>query len=242
MPANSDFQTLFGLLVAGALTLMTLSYVVKDNVVFRVVLHLLVGVSAGYAGAMAVQDVIVPQLILPLQNQLAGSPQISFFDLAARTLLSLLLLSKLFPKTASIGNPVTASLVGVGAALAIGGAVQGTLFPQLSAAANSFDTAYLQLAVQGGYYVEGAGLFIQGAITLLATVGTLAYFHFGAQKSGRQATIRGRIVKALAWIGRVFIPIAFATLFSGVMLAALSALIERVSFLVELTSFISGAN
>jgi len=150
MPLNGDSLSLIGLVVAGLLSVMTLSFVIKDNVLFRLALHLLIGISAGYAGAIAVEDVIFPQLLLPLFNQLSGNPQIDFVDLVARTLLTLLLLTKLFPRTAAIGNPATALLVGVGAALAIAGAVQGSILPQIGAAGNSFDSASLRLALLGG--------------------------------------------------------------------------------------------
>jgi len=234
MPINGDSLSLIGSIVAGLLTIIILSFAIKDNALFRIALYLLIGVSAGYAGAIAIEDVIYPELLLPLFELVSGNPQINLVDLAVRTLLTLLLLTKLFPRAATIGNPVTAILVGVGAALAIAGAVQGSILPQIGAAANSFDSASLSLALLGGYYVEGTGLLIQGGITLLATVGTLAYFHFGASGSDADSAKRPAIVEWLAWLGRVFIPITLASLFAGVLLASLTAFIERVDFLLNL--------
>ncbi len=228
------------MVLAGLLSVITLSFVIKDNALFRIALHLLIGVSAGYAGAIAVGDVIYPQLFLPLTQQFAGNPQIDFVNLAVRTLLTLLLLTKLFPRIAAVGNPASALLVGVGAALAIAGAVQGTILPQIAAAGQSFDAATLRLALLGGYYAEGAGLLIEGSITLLASIGTLAYFHFGTQGSGNERGGQNAFVRSLAWIGQLFIPITLATLFAGILLASLGAFLERIDFLLNLSSLFIG--
>jgi len=234
MPIAADSLSLIGTVVAGILTVIVLSFAIKDNAVFRLALYLLIGVSAGYAGAIAIEDVIFPELLLPIIELLSANPEINLVDLAMRTVLTILLLTKLFPRIAPIGNPATALLVGVGAALAIAGAVQGSILPQIGAAGNSFDTDSLRLALLGGYYVEGTGLLIQGGITLLATVGTLAYFHFGTNASDSESAKRPAIMEWLAWIGRVFIPITLASLFAAVLLATLTAFIERIDFLLNL--------
>ncbi len=233
MPISADALSQIGLFVAAALTLITLSYAVGDNPLFRVVLYLFVGVAAGFAAAVAIEDVILPQLAYPILDYLAGAPRLELADLAIRIVLSVFLLFKLSPRTARLGNPVTAMLAGVGAALAIAGAVQGTILPQISASATYFDVAAFDLAVQGGYFGESTQIVLQGALLLLATAGTLAYFHFGAQARGKQDPLRNIIVDALAWVGSIFIAITLAALFTGVLLAALGALIERLDFLLS---------
>jgi hypothetical protein len=230
-----------GLFTAAALTLITLSYAFRDNPIFRVALFLFVGVAAGYTAAIVVQDVVLPQLVYPILDEVAGAPSLDFFDLVIRFGLTVLLLTKLSPRTARLGSPVTALLVGVGAALAIGGAVQGTLIPQIGAASGIFDVTSFQLALQGGYYGESLQIIFQGIISVLATVSTLAYFHFGARSRGKQEPQRSIFVDALAWLGAAFIAIALATLFTGVLQAALGALIERVSFLRDVAALLLGA-
>lgn len=229
--------SLVGAGLAALLTLITLSYIFGDNLAFRLALYLFVGVAAGYAAAVAVEDVLFPYLIDPVIAFAIGTPIVDIGELSVRVLLTLLLLTKLSPRTARLGNPAMALLVGAGAALAIGGAVQGTILPQLGSAASFFDGETFNLALQGGYYGEAGGILLQGFILLFATIGTLAYFHFGARARGNQPPQRLILIEALAWVGRVFIAITLATLFSGVLLAALSALVERLAFLVE---FIGG--
>ncbi len=230
----SDPLAIIGLWVAGLLTLFTLSYLFSDNPLFRTAIYLFVGVSAGYVAAIAIDEIIWPQLMLPMQAWWAGTPILDLGEILIRLALTLLLLTKLFPRVARLGSPVMGMIVGVGAALALVGTIQGTLLPQLGASSNIFDVKSLQLALQGGYYLEGTGLIIEGFITLLATIGTLAYFHFGARKRGNLPPERSVLVDSVAWLGNIFIPLALAVIFSGVILSALSALIERLDFLIEL--------
>jgi hypothetical protein len=237
---NPEFLDQIGLLIAGALTLITFSYVFRDNPIFRGVLFLFVGVAAGYTAAIAIQDVVIPQLVYPIIDEFAGTPSIDFVDLAIRVGMVAMLLTKLSPRTARLGTLITALLAGVGAALAIGGAVQGTLIPQISGAAGIFDMDALQLALQGGYYGEGIQIISEGIILLLATITTLAYFHFGAQSRSKQEPQRNIYVIALARIGSVFIAIALASLFTGVLQTTLGALVERVAFLRALVSALFG--
>jgi hypothetical protein len=238
---SEELLAQIGLFTAAALTLITLSYAFRDNPIFRVALFLFIGVAAGYTAAIVVQDVVLPRLVYPILDEAAGAPSLDFFDLVIRIGLTVLLLTKLSPRTARLGSPVTALLVGVGAALAIGGAVQGTLIPQISAASGIYDVASFQLALQGGYYGESLQIIFQGIISMLATVSTLAYFHFGARSRGKREPQRNIFVDALAWLGAAFIAIALATLFTGVLQAALGALIERVAFLRDVATLLLGA-
>lgn len=241
MPLGNDALSMAGTVVAAILTLLVFSYLLGDNALFRIAIYIFIGVAAGYAGAVAVEDIIYPQLILPLQAIIMGAttPTISL-NLGMKLILSLLLLNKLNPRAARFGNPVVALMAGAGAALAVLGAVQGTILPQVASAVSYFDAESFDLAMQGGYYGEAMGVLFNGAILLLATVGTLAYFHFGARDRGKQVPQRNLVVDALAWVGRIFIAITLAALFTGVLQAALAALIERLVFFINAVSSLVG--
>ena len=57
---------LAGGIVAFVLTLLVFSYILGDNPLFRFAIHLFIGVAAGIVGIMAINDVILPRLIMPM--------------------------------------------------------------------------------------------------------------------------------------------------------------------------------
>ena len=217
MPVTISTDLVSGV-VSFLLTLMILSYLIGDNPAFRVAVYIFVGVSAGYAAAVAWWQVLFPKLIVPL---VTGNFSERLLPLVA-LILGLLLLLKLSPRTAGLGNVSIAFLVGVGAAVAVGGAVMGTLIPQAQASINVFD-----LSSAGQYGLER---FFSAIVMLIGTVTTLVYFQFGA-KSTPAGPKRSRLVIILGWIGQIFIAITLGVLFAGVFAAAMTALIERLNFI-----------
>jgi hypothetical protein len=219
MPMTPSADLIAGIL-SFMLTLMVLSYLIGDNPAFRVAVYLFVGVSAGYAATVALRQVLLPRLVEPLFNGGFSERILAFVAL----FLGVLLLMKISPRTARWGNPVIAFLVGVGAAVTVGGAVLGTIFPQTQASINILD-----MSNAGNNLVER---LIFGMFMLIGTITTLAYFHFGA-KSTPDGPQRSKLVTILGWVGQVFIAITLGVLFAGVLSAAMTALIERISSLSE---------
>lgn len=212
-------------LVSGILsfifTLMVLSYLIGDNPLFRTAVYIFIGVSAGYAAVIAIYQVILPNLVMPL---ILGSTAERIM-LAFPLVLGLLLLLKLSPGAARLGNPASAYLVGAGAAVAVTGAVTGTLIPQVMASITQFDTGQANALER----------VFEGSIILAGTISTLAYFHFGV---GVKSTRRNPLIGALALLGQVFIGVTFGVLFAGAYAAAATALIERIQSLINfVTSF-----
>src|SRR5436190_17738482 len=141
------------------LTLMVFSYLIGDNVLFRIAIYLFIGVSSGYAAAAVWHYVLVPKLFTPLlsANLLVVIPLV----------LSVSLLAKLSPRISWIGSFAMALLVGVGAATALSGAVIGTLIPQSKSTMDAFALpSFVQL--------------IEAVIMLAGTALTLIYFQFSA--------------------------------------------------------------
>jgi len=213
MPALSP--ELISGLIAFLLTLFVLSYLINDNFLFRAAIYIFVGVSAGYVAAVAWHQVLAPQLLQPI---LSGSSDEKIRATIALVLVFLLLF-KAIPPLSKLGSPSMAFMVGVGAAVAIGGAVTGTLFPQTQAAINIFEIQVFE-----------------GIVMLIGTISTLIYFQFSAKRGDDGKHRRNPIINIIALIGRVFIAITFGVLFAGVYSAALTAFIERLDFL---STFIS---
>ena len=218
MPASIPMNLITGI-VSFLLTLMILSYLIGDNPAFRVAVYIFVGVSAGYAAAVAWWQVLYPKLVVPLAT---GNVFQRLLPLVA-LVLGILLLMKLSPRTAWLGNGSIAFLVGVGAAVAVGGAVMGTLIPQTQATYKVFDLS----SVDPKLWLERVFF---GALMLIGTITTLVYFHFGA-KSTPDGPQPNRVVAILGRIGQVFIAITLGVLFAGVFAASMTALIERINFL-----------
>ena len=209
-------------LVAFILTIFVLSYLIGDNGLFRAAIYIFVGASAGYVGAIVWHYILSPQLIQPI---LSGSSS-EKISASIALFLSFLLLLKAIPSLSKLGTPSVALMVGVGAAVAVGGAITGTLFPQTLAAINLFDLEAANLRGTS----SGAQL-LKGSVMLLGTISTLIYFQFAAKRSDDGKYRRNPIVNTLALIGKVFIAITFGVLFAGVYSAALTAFIERLDFL-----------
>lgn len=201
------------------LTLMVFSYLIGDNPLFRIAVYLFIGVASGYAATIVWHYVLVPKLF---QSLLTLNP-LAIVPLA----FGVSLLAKLSPRTAWIGSFAMAVLVGVGAAAAVGGALIGTLLPQVQAAIDGFDI------LSAGSGLEAASRLFEGVIMLGGTVFTLASFHFSAGRAVDGAPKRNRIIEGIAWVGRIFIAITFGALFAGVYMSALTAMIERLSFVLN---------
>lgn len=215
-------SALLGLL----LTLMVFSYLIGDNPLFRIAVYLFIGVASGYAATIVWHYVLVPKLF---QSLLTLNP-LAIVPLA----FGVSLLAKLSPRTAWIGSFAMAVLVGVGAAAAVGGALIGTLLPQAQAAIDGFDI------LSAGSGLEAASRLFEGVIMLGGTVFTLASFHFSAGRAVDGAPKRNRIIEGIAWVGRIFLAITFGALFAGVYMSALTAMIERLSFVLNFIRGLTG--
>ena len=242
-------------------TLLILSYLVGDNPGFRVAVHIFTGISAGYIVVVAFHSIV--NMFQPL---VSGS-NLDRILLVFPLILSLLLLGKTTDRFEWMGRPVVAFMVGVGSAAAIGGAVLGTLFPQIVAVSSMFDLRQTtNFADTAGNPALLPGLFhlITAGFILVGTIVTLIYFQFTVfgkdklspdllpkrqpRKEHRGETKddvskssiepgsflgeRGRVIGFIALIGQIFIVVTLGTIFSGVLAAALSALVDRIHSLI----------
>ncbi|MCJ7623592.1 MAG: hypothetical protein MUO76_08805 [Anaerolineaceae bacterium] len=217
-----EIVDLVWMVVGFFLTLLVFSYVLGDNFLFRLVSYIFIGVAAGYLATLVIYQVLYPRLVLPL---IAGS--LSERAVAAVPLvLGILLLLKLFPRLTNVGSIPMGFLVGIGAAVTIGGAIMGTLFGQIEGSFASFDLEPAGLS-SGSPFSQ----VLEGLLLLLGTVTTLAYFHFGAATRQAGSNERAKWINTLAKIGQVFIAITLGALFAGVYIAAVTALIDRMDFI-----------
>jgi hypothetical protein len=202
------------------LTLFVLSYIFGDNALFRFATSIFIGVSAGYVAVIVIYQILIPKLILPL---VYGSSIQKILQLVP-FLLGVLLIFKLSPRFSKGGNLPMGYLVGAGAAVLIGGTIFGTLFPQVNATIQGF-------TVNPTINVSPVVQLISAIVILVGSITTLAYFQFGATQKPGQPVKQSGFVKVLSKIGQVFIAITIGALLAGVIIAALTALIERLGSL-----------
>ena len=196
-----------GLLLGFFLTMAVLSFVLKDNPLYRLSVHMLIGVSAGYAVVVLVRDVFSPLFESLLEERLVNT----FFWIVP-LILTLLLLAKAFPRTAWVGNISMAALIGIGAAVSLVGAIAGTLLPQI--------------LVQ---YQEP----ILGLVVAILAIFALAYFFFAARLDREGDVVVSIWYPYVASGGRVVITIALAGLFAAVLSTSLVLLTQRLSFFID---------
>ena len=229
-----NLSELIGLAASFVLTLMVFIYLLGENPLsrplYRIALHVFIGAASGYALAVVAQNVLWPRLVVPLlDGAFLDAPVYPVVPLV----LGLLLLLKVFQSgLGRLGNLPVAYVVGAGAAVAVGGAVTGTLLPQIAAGARA--GAY-PLADLGGLLADpGAQLerLISAAIFFIGTLTTLLYFFFLAPRArGGGAPARHPIMAGLAIVGQFFINVAYGALYAGALAASLALLTDRVAFL-----------
>lgn len=206
-----------GILIGFILTLFIYSYLIGDNPLYRIAVHLLVGVSAAYAAIVVAREVLWPVAARLMQPALAPADMLWF----APIFFGLLLLLKLARPVAWLGNGAMAVLVGVGAAVALVGAILGTLLPQVVAA------RYDNLLI--------------GLLATLFTIATLLYFHFtGARFAGRDF-VQPFWRRYPALVGRAVLTITFAALFAGLLNTSLILLSSHVGFYIDQLFALLGA-
>jgi hypothetical protein len=205
-----------GVWVGAILTLLVFSYLLGDTPLFRIAQAIFVGVAVGYAATVALDLVLVPRLFEPLLTNPAFN-----WPLFVPLILGVLLLAKLRASWAVLGNVPLAFLFGVGAALAIGGAVSGTLLPQLAATVVSLAPT------------QGWDKVISNVLLVFGTIGALLSFRFiiPTQRVALRAT--NTLARGWGYFGRWFILIAFGAIFADTAVSRVSILINRVYYLMH---------
>ncbi|MGB3905416.1 MAG: hypothetical protein WBB22_10870 [Anaerolineae bacterium] len=204
----------FTVWIAAILTLIVYSYLLADNPLYRLAEHLFVGSSVGYAAVVILHNILRPRLLEPLAQDAGVS-----WPYVIPLLLGLLLLTKARTTIAWLGNSSLAFLFGVGAALAIGGALLGSFLPQIQA-------SWVSIWPATAGSVE---LAVDNVCLTVGTIGTLAYFYF-TMGSGRGP--RNALIRFWATVGKWVMLITFGAIFGNRIMGYVSLLIERAYFLL----------
>jgi hypothetical protein len=220
----SNIEVIGGMAMGFFFTVAILSYLLlDDNLLFRLGAYCLVGVSAGYLMAVMLSSVLLNQYLIPL----IGNSRESLPILLLLVLLGLMMFGRLDPRGSSLALIPMAFLVGVGAAVVVGGALTGTFLPQAVAAA---EPSLLPADSAGNLDVL---TMLENWCVLIGTLTTLAYFHFSARPRGGADPVPPPGIAQIAQVGKVFLAITLGALYAGALLSALVILVERIYFVVQ---------
>jgi CBS domain containing-hemolysin-like protein len=213
-------------LIGVLLSIMVLSYLIKDNFLFRLATQVFVGLTAGYFLVLIVHQVLLPNLIYPLGT----GTWLQRSWMIVPLVLSLLLILGQIPCFSYITRYPIAFVLGLTTAIVILGAVFGTIIPQTEAIINAFD--------QENWFANPDQTWVKimdAVIMLVGAISVLGYFHFGRKlrlKDEGEKQKRPAIFEGLGKVGQVFIGMTLGAVFAGIFSSSLWALIDRVSFVV----------
>jgi hypothetical protein len=190
--------------IAALVTLAVWSYLLGERRLLRAAQLLLAGLATGYLALIAIREVLVPQLLSPLVTSASAHLEL-LIDIV---LVAILVGSRWLPRRI-VAVPASV-VVGGTAGFALGGAVTGTLLPQLAAG-----------IVTSG---SGPGGALSGVIGLAITVPVLLAFLHG--------TPRGALVSGAARAGRWFVVGGLGAWLGFLLLSRLALLVDRVGFLL----------
>lgn len=189
--------------VAALATLVVLGGLLGERRLFGWSQHLLAGLATGYLALLAISEVIVPRLVEPIAEQ-PGRAELWLGAVLVAAAAS----APWIPRPLA-AVPVSIA-IGSLAAFALGGAIIGTLLPQLAAA----------FAVPG----EGVAATAAGVAATVATGLVLVGFVHGVQ--------RGRALGAAASLGRWLLVAGLGGWLGYLLLSRLVLLVDRIGFLL----------
>lgn len=214
---------IIGMIVGAVVTLVIFSYLLGDNVLYRWMLALLVGSGAGYVMGVVTKVVLLDWFVAARAADTLAA-QIYYF---VPVFLGILLLfksfsaSKLLGRLSVLGNIPMGYLLGAGAGVAIGGALLGTLLPQIAATGAALTLEDLPWGLLRGIVMVG------GTIAALLVFSPRAISKNGAT---RPAAVRTPLLRR---IGEFFVIIALAAAFAGAITTGLTLWVERWSALLR---------
>jgi hypothetical protein len=189
---------------AALITIGVWAYLVGERRVFSLAQHLLVGLATGYLVLLAVREVLLPRLIEPLARGSIANPLVW----VALAFCGVMIAARWLPR-GLVALPVAVLVAGT-AAFALGGAVVGTLMPQLGAS----------LLSPG----QDAGGLANGILSAAVTALVLLAFLHGAP--------RARLMAGAAGTGRWLLLGGIGGWLGFLLVSRLALLVDRIGFLL----------
>lgn len=199
-------------LVAGVLTLAILSFLYRDNPVYKMAESLLIGVSIGYTLVIIWSTTLMDLLFRPLFVS-------GMVSLIVPLILGLLMFGRFHRRTRSLSRLPIAVMIGSGAGVSIPVMLEARTLKQMSA-------TVMPIVSKSGMPDLSAIIVILGVLT------TLCYFYFSREHKG--------VLGSAAKIGTYFLMIFFGTTFGYTVMSRMSTFIGRMEFLLSDFLHLSG--
>lgn len=200
-----------GMVVGAVLTLAIFSYLLGDNFLYRIAVHILVGAAAAFILITVVESVLIPWVNQTILAQPVNIPNLILG--VVPFIIGLLLLFKFSPRTAGLGNLGLVIVLGVGTAIALFGAIVGTLFPLVLDVTRNFRP----------------GTVLDGLVILIGTVSVLVYFtYLGVRRPNGELEQRLPI-RAVGVVGQIFITITLGATYGLLITSALTVLTSTIA-------------
>jgi hypothetical protein len=195
-----------GTWLAALLTLFALSFLYKDNPLFRFTESLFAGVSLGYYVGTTLNQTLMPNLITPLSHDFNQN-----WDLLVPGLLGVMLYVRYLPKAGWISRYAMAIYVAYYIGLDFTRRLHGEVLPQLA-------RAIVPLSHLDSHTILYSLVFAIGVFSVLI------YFFF----SKEQDAVTRRIARAGIW----FLMVSFGAAFGFTVMGRVALLIGRLNFLI----------
>ncbi len=211
---------LVGTWIAAILTIAILSFLYKDNPVYKVAEHIFVGVSAGYQLIRETFDVIWPNLLQPLVDGARRDPDTLkahpyWYIYAVPLLFALLMFARLNKRVSYLGRWPVSYVVGAFAGTSIIAAASADLVIQVQSS---------MVSLRGGTAWTLIDNPVSAALSTTGLICALIYFFFSKEHKGWLGVV--------ARLGIYFMMISFGGSFGFTVMGRLSLAVGRTQSLV----------
>jgi hypothetical protein len=206
--------------IAAVLTLAIYSFLYKDNPIYRFAESLLIGISVGFLLVTTFDTTILPKAFEPVGAGISGifttgglNSFAIFIWMLIPVVFGFLMFARFVAKFAWMSRVALALYIGFGAGASIPANMQSYILRQIDATIRPF----LQ--------IDSVWTAVNAVIVLVGLISTLFYFFFSKEHKG----IFGKVTR----LGTFYLMIFFGATFGYTVMARISLLIGRLTFLLK---------
>lgn len=192
--------------IAAFLTLAIYSFLYKDNPVYRFAESLFVGLSLGYEIGIVIHRTIIPNLFQKLAVDASGN-----WYLVIGGLIGIMLYFRYVPRVSFLGRWALAVYMGYFVGVELMQRLHGDVLPQVKDTMLPLNTFSLAA--------------LENLLVIVGVLSVLVYFYFSRPHTGA--------LRPISRVGVWFIMVCFGASFGYTVMARISLLVGRLTFLVD---------